>query len=649
MKLNKPVFISATVLIFTLLCFSAFAPQTAEHLFVNTQKVLIRNGSWFYVLSVAIILLLAIYILFSRYGDIKLGPDHSSPDYSNLSWFAMLFSAGMGIGLMFFGVAEPVLHFIKPPIGEPQTVFAARQAMEITFFHWGLHAWAIYAMVGLILAYFSFRHGLPLTIRSALYPIFGKKIDSGFGHAVDVFAILGTVFGIATSLGYGVQQVNAGFNYLFGLPVSVGVQVGLIIIITFIATISVITGLDKGIKRLSELNLSLALLLMIFILVFGSTTYLLKALIQNIGSYLSVIVSKTFNLYAYQKNFWIGGWTLFYWAWWLSWSPFVGMFIARISRGRTIREFILGVILVPSLFTFLWMTVFGNSAINLILNQSQEKLALVVANSTSMAIFKFLEYFPYTGIVTLITVVMVIVFFVTSFDSGALVVDMLASGGCKETPVWQRTYWASIEGVIACVLLSIGGLEALQSATIATALPFAIILLMACFGLLKTLRIEGMKLQATQSAALLTNVACEREHSDSYKQRIDKILTIADESQVRAFIQTSVNSALNKLKEEFDANGAQVKLDSDKDSVFIKLFHGNEIDFIYGIRLCQYQPPSFTISSFESRKNKVYFRAEVFLTEGGQNYDVMGYSEEQIINDMLTNYERHMHFLSLIR
>jgi choline/glycine/proline betaine transport protein len=325
--INPPVFYGSAALITALVLFASIFPVTAQDFFGQLQSWILENVSWFYILAVAIILLSTIFLAASRYGDIKLGPDHSEPDYKNITWFAMLFSAGMGIGLMFFGVAEPVMHFIAPPVGDPNTVEAAREAMKLTFFHWGLHAWAVYAIVALILAFFSYRHGLPLTLRSALYPLIGERIYGPIGHAVDIFAIIGTVFGIATSLGYGVLQINSGFNYLFDLPISTNIQVVLIIGITALATLSVATGLDKGIRRLSELNLLLAVILLTLVLVLGPTALLLKSFVQNTGGYLSDIVNKTFNLYAYDPTDWLGGWTLLYWGWWMSWSPFVGMFI----------------------------------------------------------------------------------------------------------------------------------------------------------------------------------------------------------------------------------------------------------------------------------------------------------------------------------
>src|SRR5690554_2905220 len=410
-------------------------------------------------------------------GTIKLGPDHSEPDYSRISWFAMLFSAGMGIGLMFFGVAEPVMHFLAPPVAEPGSVDAAREAMKITFFHWGLHAWAIYAIVALILAFFAYRHGLPLTLRSALYPLIGDKIYGPIGHAVDVFAVIGTVFGIATSLGYGVTQINAGFNYLFDVPVSDTVQVLLIIGVTALAVVSVTTGLDKGIRRLSELNIVLAVLLLLFVLLLGPTVFLLQAFVQNTGAYVSDLVSNTFNLFAYEKTDWIGGWTIFYWGWWISWAPFVGMFIARISRGRTIREFVLGVLLVPTLFSFLWFATFGGTALYMEIVEGAG-VAAAVDEDLALALFTTLDGLPLGVVLSALATMLIITFFVTSADSATFVLGMLSSNG-RLTPTNRvKITWGVLQSSIAAVLLLSGGLQGLQTAAIVAAAPFALIMVL---------------------------------------------------------------------------------------------------------------------------------------------------------------------------
>jgi len=428
-QISPPVFIISAVLTLALVLFAAIFTGPAGTLFNAVQGWISESVGWFYVLAVAGFIVFVISLALSGFGRIRLGPDHSEPDYTYTSWFAMLFSAGMGIGLMFFGVAEPVMHYVSPPVGDPETVEAARQSMRITFFHWGVHAWAIYAVVALSLAYFAFRQELPLTIRSSLYPLIGDRIYGPIGHTVDIFAVLGTIFGVATSLGFGVIQINSGLEYLFGIPNNVTIQVILIAVITAIATVSVALGLDAGIRRLSVLNMILAGGLLAFVLVAGPTVFLLQTLVQNTGNYLSNLFSMTFNLYAYEPTGWIGGWTLMYWGWWIAWAPFVGLFIARVSRGRTIREFVFGVLFVPLGFTLMWMTFFGNTALHMIMVQGITELADAVAADTSVALFQFFEQLPFSTLMAMIATLLVVTFFVTSSDSGSLVVDILASGG----------------------------------------------------------------------------------------------------------------------------------------------------------------------------------------------------------------------------
>ena len=645
--LNPPVFYGSAVLILALVIYSVAAHEHAQGLFSDVQAWIIANVSWLYILAVAIILLTVVLLAFSRYGEIKLGPDHSEPDYSYLTWFSMLFSAGMGIGLMFFGVAEPVMHFLSPPVGEGGTAAAAREAMKITFFHWGLHAWAIYAIVAMILAYFSFRQGLPLTLRSALYPLIGERIYGPIGHAVDIFAIIGTVLGVATSLGLGVTQINTGLNHLYGLPISVPVQIALIAGTTVLATISVVTGLDKGVRRLSELNLGLAVLLLLIVLIAGPTVFILQTFVQNTGNYFSEIVAATFNLYAYEPNDWIGGWTLFYWGWWLAWSPFVGLFIARISRGRTIREFVTGVLLVPTAFTLLWMTVFGDTAIHMILWDHVESLGAAIERDSSLALFAFLEHFPFASLLSLIAIIMVVVFFVTSADSGALVVDMLASGGQGQTPVWQRMFWAGSMGAVAIALLLADGLTALQTATIASALPFTLVLLCAMWGLLKALRVDatkqGLRYQAISSAP----TAAPSE--GGWRRRVQNLTKYPRRADVERFLSETVAPACASVAEELRKQGYSVELTEGEDHRNgLQITHEGAPDFIYQVRQRGYPMPSFVATESDGDE-PTYFRAEVHLNEGGQNYDVMGWSREGVIGDILDQYEKHMHFLHMVR
>jgi choline/glycine/proline betaine transport protein len=489
----RPVFFTSATLILLVCVYGAGFSEHAVVTFDFIQHWLVTNFGWFYMASIAFFFGFVIYLAFSRFADIKLGPDDSDPDYSYLSWVSMLFSAGMGIGLLFFGVSEPLTHFAQPPSGIGGTAEAAGRAMEITFFHWGLQAWSVYIVVGLSLAYFSFRHGLPLTVRSALYPLIGERIYGPIGHAVDIFAVLGTMFGVATSLGLGVMQVNAGLSFLFDVEVSTSVQILLIVSITGMATISVVAGLDAGIRRLSKLNLLLAMVMMLFILAAGPTATLLAALVQNIGGYLSSMVDMTFNLYAYEPIEWMGDWTLFYWAWWISWSPFVGMFIARISRGRTIREFIMGVLLVPAGFTFLWLSFFGNTALIMELADNDIGLVNTALQNSPTALFMMLEQLPWSTLTSVFATLLIMTFFVTSSDSGSLVIDIITSGGNEDPPVWQRVFWAVAEGAVAAALLLAGGLSALQTASIISALPFACVMFLMCFGLYKGLKMETIK------------------------------------------------------------------------------------------------------------------------------------------------------------
>lgn len=649
-KINPPVFFGSALLVLVLVSYAAFFPKDADLRFGLLQKSIMTNASWFYVAVVAFTLICVTFLGLSRYGDIKLGPDHAEPDFSFASWFAMLFSAGMGIGLIFFGVSEPVMHFLSPPVGEPGTMESAKEAMKITFFHWGLHAWAIYAIVALILAFFGYRRGLPLTLRSALYPLIGERIYGVAGHAIDIFAILGTVFGVATAMGYGVLQVNSGLNYLFGLSVGTKTQIILMVSITALATLSVATGLEKGIRRLSEANLILAGLLLLLILILGPTVLLFQMLVQNTGSYLSDIVNKTFNLYAYKQTDWLGGWTIFYWAWWISCAPFVGMFIARISRGRTIREFVTGTLFVPVGLTFIWMTINGNTAIDLIANKGATELGVIVQQDVSLALFKFLEYFPFSQALSFIAVFMIVIFFVTTADSGAMVMDILASGGARKPPVWQRIFWSTLTGVVAIVLLLAGGLKALQTATIASALPFSIILLPLTYGLFKELAIDVKKKESLAQTTLTPKVGAK---TIPWQKRLKNMVQFPRRQDVNRFMEDTVLPAMRSVMAELDQRGVEGKLhfNNEKDSPSLKILHGDEHDFLYQVYPRAYLQPSFILYEDDEDKEeeRTYFRAEVFLREGGQDYDIMGWTQEQIIGDIIDQYEKHMHFLHTVR
>lgn len=638
----KPVFFISAGLIFLVCVYGAGFSEHAAGTFNGIQSWLTLNFGWFYMATIAFFFGFVIYLAFSRFAHIKLGPDDSEPDYSYLSWFAMLFSAGMGIGLLFFGVSEPLTHFAQPPTGIGSTPEAAARAMEITFFHWGVQAWSVYIVVGLSLAYFSFRHGLPLAVRSALYPLIGERIHGPIGHAVDIFAVLGTMFGVATSLGLGVMQVNAGLNFLFDVEVSTYVQMLLILCITALATISVVAGLDAGIRRLSELNVLLALVMLLFILIAGPTATLLGAFLQNIGGYFSSMVEMTFNIYAYEPIEWMGDWTLFYWAWWISWSPFVGMFIARISRGRTIREFIVGVLLVPAGFTFLWLSLFGNTALTMELANSGVDLVKVAIEDSPTALFVMLEQLPWSNVMSMVATLLIITFFVTSSDSGSLVIDIITSGGNEDPPVWQRIFWAVTEGAVAAALLLAGGLSALQTAAISSALPFAFVMLLMCFGLYRGLESERIKLP---NRAFKVPVPQSPSAKD-WQQRLRALIGDHCQQDVREFIESTVRPAMEAVSAQIDKTQLQPTIEESNAMIRLSIDHGEGIGFMYEIKLREYGIPSVAFPKLPTRDSeKTYWRAEVHLAEGPQDYDVAGYNIEQLTGDLLAQFEMHMQLL----
>ncbi|MBA4069060.1 MAG: choline transporter [Acinetobacter sp.] len=643
-NINPNVFISTVAIIAIFLALVVFAPDAFSVFTQQLNQWITTSFSWFYVLSVAIFIILLAYIALSDMGKIKLGPEHSQPKYSSASWFAMLFTAGMGIGLMFFGVAEPVMHYVTPPAGEPETVLAAQQSMRVTFFHWGLHAWAIYTLVGLSLAYFAYRHQLPLKIRSALYPLIGQKIYGPIGDGVDTFATIGTVFGVATTLGFGVTQINSGLNYLFGIEQAPSTQVILIIVVSTMAATSVFFGLDKGIKRLSELNLVLALLLLIFVFVAGPSIYLLQTTIQNAGQYASNLFAMTFNLYAYQPSGWIGGWTIMYWAWWISWSPFVGMFIARVSEGRSIREFIVGVLLIPTGFTLIWMGFMGNAALYSIMHEANTGLLEAVQRDSSVALFEFLNNLPFNSVTSIIATLLVMLFFVTSADSGALVTDYLTAKS-DNSPTWQRLFWTVLMALLAIILLLAGGLEALQSATIMSALPFTFIMLLMCWGLIKALHLDVTKMHALQAARITPRAI---QNPRSWQQRLGLIMHYPHtQEEVQQYIHNTVNKAFLSFQSELKRRRLHVAISPLEDGIQLRVDHQDEINFIYQVNATQTLSPSF-MAELENAGVDSY-QAEVFLREGGQGYDVMEWTQEDLLQDIIDQYERHLHFLSLVR
>ncbi|WP_371037670.1 MULTISPECIES: BCCT family transporter [unclassified Rhodosalinus] len=509
--IHNPVFVISGLVVVAFVAYALILPQQASDFFGWLRPQLTSTFDWFFLLSANVFVIFCLFLIVSPWGAVRLGGAEATPDYGYLGWFAMLFAAGMGIGLMFFGVLEPAYYFGTPwgdaplgtvrPFDDDGNLIAAnveearRMALAATSYHWALHPWAIYAVVALALALFSYNKGLPLSIRSAFYPILGERVWGWWGHTIDTLAVFATLFGLATSLGIGAQQAAAGMSYVYGFPEdpgSVGFQVFLIVAITGIALISVLRGLDGGVKVLSEINMGIATLLLIFVLFTAGAATILSEFVAGLGAYAREVVPLS-NPFGREDTGYMQGWTAFYWAWWISWSPFVGMFIARVSRGRTVREFITCVLIIPSLVCILWMAVFGGSAISdMIANPdtSAVKANVIDSYSPELSLFAMLESLPLAAITSTIGIVLVIVFFVTSSDSGSLVIDTITAGGKVDAPVPQRVFWCTFEGLVAIALLVGGGLTALQAMVISTGLPFTLILLMICYAILRGLMSE---------------------------------------------------------------------------------------------------------------------------------------------------------------
>lgn len=490
------VFIPAAVILVAFAVVAVIFPTTMGDALNTANTTVVEKIGWWYILIVTGFVIFSAWVAISPTGEVVLGKDDDEPEFSLVSWFAMLFAAGMGIGLVFWGVAEPLNHYASPPPGSPAGTDAqtARTAMDTTFLHWGLHAWAIYVVVGLAIAYSVHRKGRPISLRWVLEPLFGKRVLGFWGDVIDVVAVVGTLCGVATSLGFGVTQIGAGLDFLGVVDgVSNTLLVGLIIGITSIALVSVVSGVDKGIKFLSNLNLGLATLLLLLVLILGPTVFLLSDFVTQIGSYFQNFVRMSFDVRPFEPEgaSWLSGWTTYYWGWWMSWAPFVGVFIARISKGRTVRQFVGGVLLVPTLVTFLWFAVLGGSAIYREVFDGGGLVGDDGTVSTNTALFQLLDTLPMSAVLSVIAIFLIVVFFVTSSDSGSFVVDMIAEGGTLHPPVWSRVFWAGMEGLVAAALLLAGGLAALQTTAILVAAPFSIVMVLMAIATGKALQGEA--------------------------------------------------------------------------------------------------------------------------------------------------------------
>ncbi|MCO2708957.1 choline BCCT transporter BetT [Pseudomonas aeruginosa] len=652
---KRQVFYGAAILILLFAAVVIGFPQRAGEWLLAAQTWASQTVGWYYLLAMTLYLIFVVVTALSGYGKIKLGADHDEPEFSYLSWAGMLFAAGISITLFFFCVSEPLTHFLQPPQGEAGTQEAARQAMELLFLHWGLHGWGVFALVAMALAYFAYRHNLPLALRSALYPLIGKRINGPIGYTVDCFGIIATVFGLGADMGFGVLQLNSGLDYLYAIPHTHAVQMVLIVLMMGAAISVAVSGVDKGIRILSDINMLLACSLLLFVLFAGPTQHLLNTLVQNVGDYLGHLPGKSFDLYAYGgPSDWLGSWTVFYWAWWIAWAPFVGLFIARISRGRTIREFVFGVLFIPLGFTLAWMSIFGNSALEQALGGASE-LGRVAIEQPSMALYQMLQNYPWSRAVITVTVLVSFVFFVTSADSGTVVLSTLsAHGGSADDdgPKWLRVFWGSVTALVTGGLLFAGSIDALKSAVVLTSLPFSLILLLMMWGLHKAFYMESQR-QRARSHSLAPLMSGNGKRSGGWKRRLSQAVHFPSRDEVYRFMNDVVRPAISEVSEVFREKGLAVdaQLDPGNASLSLEIGHGEQHRFLYQVLMRGYFTPSFARAGMGGLhlKNRRYFRAEVHLAEGSQDYDLMGYTKEQIINDMLDQYERHLQFLHLVR
>ncbi|MEA0761200.1 choline BCCT transporter BetT [Xanthomonas campestris] len=645
----RPVFVLAATVVCTFALLVALFPLDAGRILLDAQTWASRNVGWYYLLAMTLYLVFVLGVALSSYGNIKLGADHDEPEFSYLSWAGMLFAAGISITLFFFCVSEPLTHYLQPPQGGTGNGEAsARQAMQLLFLHWGLHGWGVFALAAMALAYFAFRHNLPLALRSGLYPLIGKRINGPIGYTVDALGIVATVFGLGADMGFGVLHLNAGLATLFNVPHTHWVQVALIVAMMGAAILVAVSGVEKGVRWMSDINMLLAIALLLFMLFAGPTQYLLNALMQNLGDYLGSVVGKSFDVYAYGgRPDWLGNWTVFYWAWWIGWAPFVGLFIARISRGRTIREFVLGVLLIPLGFTLAWLSIFGNSALDQLLHHGQAAWAQQAIDAPQTVLYSLLQDYPWSRVVITITVAISFVFFVTSADSGTVVLSTLSSHGGEphdDGPRWLRVFWGVLTAVVTAGLLLAGSMDALKSAVVLASLPFSAVLLLMAWGLSRALSEESQRKRA-QLYNPSPLIGQSRDHR-GWRQRLGQAMHFAARDEVYRFMHEQVRPAIEAVAAQLQDEGWQVSSRLDDADMEISVDHGEQQGFRYQVVMRGYLTPSFAAQRL---RNQRYYRAEVYLFEGSQDYDLVGYSREQIINDIIDQYERHLQFLHLTR
>ena len=645
----NPLVIGATLFFVVLLvAMILIAPKQTQTLLNTAKSGIFANFSWFYVLAFSVFLGFLVILSVSSLGNIKLGNDEEEPEFGFLSWLAMLFAAGMGVGLMFFGVAEPLTHYLSD-ITTGSAEHKQQEALLHTLFHWGIHAWSVYGMIALALAYFGFRYKLPLALRSCFYPLLKERINGKLGDLIDIMALLATLFGVITTLGFGASQLGAGLHQLGWISEnSFSLQVVVIAVVMSLAIFSAISGVGKGVKILSELNLTLAFCLLIFVLVAGPTLYLLSAFSDNIGTYLSNLVQLSFKTYVYEQEHtgWFSGWTILYWAWWCSWAPFVGLFIARISKGRTIREFIFGVLVIPSMFGILWFTVFGNTAIWLNDGEAAGTLGQMISSPETL-LFKFLDYLPLSGVTGLVSLVVISLFFITSADSGIYVLNNIASRDKSlAAPRWQAVMWGILMSVVAIVLMQSGGLANLQAMTLLVALPFAMLMLLMCFSLWKGLNADKKYFDTKVNPTSIFWTG------DKWKERLEQMMNQTQEKDILRFLKHTVLPAMRELRQELIGKyelSVQINTLFDQDEPAVELVIQKDLmrDFMYGVKSIGREVSEQLINddNLPHIQHSMTYEPYTYFFDGRVGYDVQYMDQDELIADMLKHYERYLSLL----
>ena len=645
----NPLVIGATLFFVVLLvAMILIAPEQTQTLLNAAKSGIFANFSWFYVLAFSVFLGFLVILSVSSLGNIKLGNDEEEPEFGFLSWLAMLFAAGMGVGLMFFGVAEPLTHYLSD-ITTGSAEHKQQEALLHTLFHWGIHAWAVYGTIALALAYFGFRYKLPLALRSCFYPLLKERINGKLGDLIDIMALLATLFGVITTLGFGASQLGAGLHQLGWISEnSFSLQVVVIAVVMSLAIFSAISGVGKGVKILSELNLTLAFCLLIFVLVAGPTLYLLSAFSDNIGTYLSNLVKLSFKTYVYEQEHtdWFSGWTILYWAWWCSWAPFVGLFIARISKGRTIREFIFGVLVIPSMFGILWFTVFGNTAIWLNDGEAAGTLGQMISSPETL-LFKFLDYLPLSSVTGLVSLVVISLFFITSADSGIYVLNNIASRDKSlAAPRWQAVMWGILMSVVAIVLMQSGGLANLQAMTLLVALPFAMLMLLMCFSLWKGLNADKKYFDTKVNPTSIFWTG------DKWKERLEQMMNQTQEKDILRFLKHTVLPAMRELRQELIGKydlSVQINTLFDQDEPAVELVIQKDLmrDFMYGVKSVGREVSEQLINddNLPHIQHSMTYEPYTYFFDGRVGYDVQYMDQDELIADMLKHYERYLSLL----